>query len=124
MTIRASLRVLYSIVEHAERNMTAHYSKLRRRTHEILEPAKFGDKTSKITDDFLTTLILLNVLAVTLESITTIEARFASYFYLFEICSIAVFSFEYVIRIWTAAIKYQNDDPTAGGAKKGFKYIF
>ena len=79
--------------------MTAHYSKLRRRAHEILEPAKFGDKTSKITDDFFTTLIILNVLAVTFESITTIEARFATYFYFFEICSIAIFSIEYVMRI-------------------------
>ena len=92
--------------------MAAHYSKLRRRAHEILEPAKFGDKTSKITDDFLTALILLNVLAVTLSP-AAIEARFAPYFYFFEICSIAIFSIEYVMRIWTALIKYQNYDYTA-----------
>ena len=104
--------------------MTAHYSKLRKRAHEILEPAKLGDKTSKITDDFLTTLIILNVLAVTFESITTIEARFATYFYFFEICSIAIFSIEYVMRIWTAPIKFRNYDCTAGDTKRSFKYIF
>ena len=104
--------------------MTDQYGSLRQRVHEILEPAKFGDKTSKVTDDFFTTLILLNVLAVTLESITAIEARFATYFYFFEICSIAIFSIEYVMRIWTAPIRYQNDDLTAGDTKKSFKYIF
>ena len=104
--------------------MTAYYGNLRQRAHEILEPAKFGDKTSKIADDFLTTLILLNVLAVTLESISAIEAHFARYFYFFEICSITIFSIEYVMRIWTAPIKYQNDDLTAGETKRSFKYIF
>ena len=104
--------------------MTAYYGNLRQRAHEILEPAKFGDKTSKIADDFLTTLILLNVLAVTLESITAIEARFATYFYFFEICSISIFSIEYVMRIWTAPIKYHNDDLPAGETKRSFKYIF
>jgi len=104
--------------------MADQYGSLRRRAHEILEPAKFGDKTSKVTDDFLTTLILLNVLAVTLESITAIEVRFSRYFHFFEICSIAIFSIEYVMRIWTAPIKYQNDDFTAGNTQKSFKYIF
>ena len=104
--------------------MTLVHSKIKLRIHEILEPAKFGDKTSKIADDFLTTLILLNVLAVTLESITAFEVRFSTYFYFFEICSIAIFSIEYVMRIWTAPIKYQNDDFTASNTKRSFKYIF
>ena len=104
--------------------MADQYGSLRRRAHEMLEPAKFGDKTSKITDDFLTALIILNVLAVTLESITAIEVRFSRYFHFFEICSIAIFSIEYVMRIWTAPIKYQNDDFTAGNTKRSFKYIF
>lgn len=51
-------------------------------------------------DIFLIVLITLNVLAVVLESVAAIEARFATAFYLFEIFSVSVFTVEYLTRVW------------------------
>jgi len=59
-------------------------------------------RTSRIIDGFLIILIVLNVLAVILESVPSIEARFANAFLVFEFFSVAVFTIEYVVRIWSA----------------------
>jgi len=59
-------------------------------------------KASRIIDAGLITLIVLNVLAVILESVPSIEARFAAFFLWFERFSVAVFTIEYLVRIWSA----------------------
>lgn len=50
----------------------------------------------------LVLLIALNVLAVTLESIDELAARYGTWFTMFEWLSVAVFTIEYVARIWLA----------------------
>jgi len=59
-------------------------------------------KTSWFIDGFLIGLIILNVLAVILESVPSIEARFAAGFLWFERLSVAIFTIEYLIRLWSA----------------------
>ena len=56
----------------------------KKRTLEILEKAKPGDKTSQYSDLFLSTLIILNLLAVSLESVESIGTVFRKEFYVFE----------------------------------------
>ncbi|MGI9500897.1 MAG: ion transporter [Geminicoccaceae bacterium] len=57
---------------------------------------------SRMVDAFLITLIVLNVVAVILESVPDIEARFAAWFFRFELLSVTIFTIEYLIRIWSA----------------------
>jgi len=78
--------------------------RFRRRTYEILELAQPGDKASATFDVFIITLILLNVIAVIVESLPEIKAsETASFcFMLFECFSVAVFTVEYVLRVWSA----------------------
>ncbi|MGI9420539.1 MAG: ion transporter [Geminicoccaceae bacterium] len=59
-------------------------------------------RASRGIDGFLIALIILNVAAVILESVPSIEARFAAFFLWFERFSVAVFTVEYVVRIWSA----------------------
>lgn len=47
-------------------------------------------------------LIVLNVTAVILESVASLQARFAVFFDFFEALSLVAFSFEYVVRMWAA----------------------
>lgn len=47
-------------------------------------------------------LIVLNVTAVILESVASIQARYSNFFNWFEAISLVAFSFEYVTRIWAA----------------------
>ena len=56
---------------------------------------------SRAIDGFLITLIVLNVVAVILESVPSLDARFGPFFLWFERLSVAVFTVEYLARIWS-----------------------
>lgn len=73
-----------------------------RRTAEVLGPPRPGDAANLWFNKFLMVLIALNVVALILESITTIRSRFGAEFAAFEIFSVAVFTVEYALRIWSA----------------------
>ena len=59
-------------------------------------------KASWFIDGLLIALIVLNVLAVILESVPSIDAQYAAGFLWFERLSVAVFTIEYIIRLWSA----------------------
>jgi len=71
-----------------------------RRTLEILDQGKPGDWASLISDWFFITLVLANITAVVLESVSALEARYAAEFALFELVSVLIFSAEYLLRLW------------------------
>ena len=95
---------------------------LQKRTLEILEKAKPGDKTSQYSDLFLSSLIILNLLAVSLESVESIGTIFRKQFYAFEIFSVSIFVIEYVLRIWATGAKSSGSHSSA--FKYRIKYIF
>jgi len=88
--------------------------------HEIYS-ILYGDKsasfTSRLVNGFVIVLILLNVIAVILESVATIHDRFRVIFHWFEIISVLVFSIEYLVRIvvCTESARYRN--PITGRIK-------
>ena len=84
------------------------YDRLRIRTHQLLNPAVFGDLTSKRWDQFFSLLIILNVIAVTLESVDYIHNEYKLIFRNFEVFSICIFSLEYILRLWVSPIKYAS----------------
>lgn len=80
----------------------------RRRLYELLEAGQGGDFASRAVDAGLMALILTNVACATLESIPTLQARFGEVFLAFELFSVAVFTLEYVARIYCAV---ESDNP-------------
>lgn len=58
----------------------------------------------------LLVLILLNVLSVILQSVKSINDDFAYAFRIFELFSVCVFSFEYLLRLWVinVGVKYAS----------------
>ena len=88
---------------------------------EILEKAKPGDKTSQYSDLFLSTLIILNLLAVSLESVESIGKVFRYEFYIFELFSVSIFIFEYLLRIWATGAN--GDGSLSSSFKARLKYI-
>ena len=94
----------------------------KKRTLEILEKAKPGDKTSHYSDLFLSTLIILNLLAVSLESVESIGNIFRKEFYIFEVFSVSIFVIEYILRIWATGAKSNGTHSSA--FKHRLKYIF
>ena len=95
---------------------------VRSRTFELLNPATFGDQTSRLWDQFFSLLILLNVVAVTLESVEAIHEKYDQIFHYFELFSILIFTVEYSLRVWVAPLKYENRVAASYSAR--VKYIF
>lgn len=77
-------------------------SGIRRRTRQILEVARPGDRPSRIFDLAIRGLIAANVVAVVVETVPAVDAAAAAWFHAFELVSVAVFSVEYVLRVWSA----------------------
>ncbi len=73
---------------------------IRRRTHEILEGTREGDLVNRVFEIFMVALIAGNVLAVILETVPSINADAEGFFLGFEVFSVAIFTVEYVLRVW------------------------
>jgi voltage-gated potassium channel len=84
---------------------------LKTRIFGILEP---GDEDSKYFDPLIMGLIVLNVIAVVLETVNWIYVRYATFFHIFDLFSVAVFSVEYVLRLWTCTVDPRFRDPIRG----------
>ena len=98
------------------------YSLFRIRIYTIIERGEKHDKKSVYFDYFIIILVLLSVVATIWESDSTVIAGVdcKEYFNLFESFSIAIFTVEYLLRLWTAPLKY-SELPTW---KAYLKYIF
>lgn len=76
-------------------------STLRQATHRLLDPDQKTDWAARYLDLFLITLIAINVAAVILETVKSIDAQFHTVFWLIEIISITIFTIEYLLRLWS-----------------------
>jgi voltage-gated potassium channel len=77
-------------------------SGVRRRCYEILEQGPVGDRTSMLVDRLLVVLILINLVAVALESMPELAARYGRWFDAIELVSLVAFTLEYGLRVWSA----------------------
>lgn len=91
--------------------------KTKKRIFEILETASGGDSASKFFDIFIIILISLNVIAVILETVKVLSINYLYYFRLFEVLSVAVFSIEYLCRLWSCTINKTLTNPVKGRIK-------
>lgn len=73
---------------------------LKRRVYQVLEVAHPDDRVSRNIDRALVALIVANVVAVVIETVEPIHARYASEFWVFEVASVAIFTVEYLLRLW------------------------
>jgi len=90
------------------------YQKIKRRTFEIIEKASPGDLPSKIFDIFIMLLISSNVIAVILETVKNLSARYIFLFRGFEFFSVIVFTAEYGLRLWSCTIDTKFNRPFLG----------
>jgi voltage-gated potassium channel len=75
---------------------------LRRRVYLVLDQGPPGDGLGGVIDRLLVVLILGNLVAVALESVPEIGARYKLVFTLIEYFSLVVFTVEYGLRLWCA----------------------
>jgi len=90
------------------------YLGARRRVREIVTHSKAGDTTSRVFDASIVTLILLNVIAMVIESVHRIHELVPTWFLAFECFSVAIFTVEYTARIWSCVEDPQYQRPVLG----------
>jgi voltage-gated potassium channel len=79
------------------------YRKTKQKVHGLLHPEIVGDKHwDKVINVFIITLIILNVLAVIVETIEPIHKKYQTFFYYFDLVSVIIFTVEYVLRVWSS----------------------
>jgi len=74
---------------------------MRTRVWEVVSVANPGDRTSLYFDLVIMALIALNVAVVVVGTVPYVEREFATLLFAFELVSVAVFSVEYVLRVWS-----------------------
>ena len=89
---------------------------------EILDKSKPDDTISWYTEVILSVLILLNLIAVSLESVPSLSNSYSKLFMYFEIFSVIIFSIEYLARIWASAAKKDTDNSSS--LRNRLSYIF
>ncbi len=73
---------------------------LKARLYKILEAGHSHDWQSRAFESVMAGLIILNVIAFSLETVPSIHERHKVFFRLFDVASILVFSLEYIARLW------------------------
>ena len=85
---------------------------IRKRIWEVLETGSAQDKTSLYVDIFLISLILLNIVAVLLETVDSIYNQYKLPFLIFERLSTFIFLVEYIMRVWVSIEARKDNDST------------
>lgn len=92
---------------------------LRNRVYEALSGSS-PHPLARFVSISLIALILLNVLAVMAESVESVRMEYGRWLTGFEIASVAVFSLEYLLRLWSCTSSPRFKHPIAGRVR----YIF
>jgi voltage-gated potassium channel len=89
--------------------------RMKRRGHEILEVTAPGDLASRLVDLSIMLLIILNVSAIILETVEGLLSQYDPLFRAFDLFSVAVFSIEYFLRVWSCTADERfGDSPIRG----------
>lgn len=79
------------------------YRATKKKVHGLLHPEIVGDKHwDKIINIFIIVLIILNVIAVILETVTWLHKKYYNFFYYFDLVSVIIFTVEYLLRVWSS----------------------
>lgn len=96
------------------------YNVTKKKVHGLLHPEIVGDKYwDKIINIFIIVLIILNVIAVMLETVTSLHNKYGEFFKYFDLVSVIIFSVEYVLRVWSS----NHEEKYKGSFWGRLKYI-
>ena len=96
---------------------------LKQKTWQILANEDPENRISQIINRFILTLIMLNVVAVIIESVPAIYTAGRTIFQVFEFFSLAVFLSEYLLRLWSCTASSQYAHPILGRLKYMFTFL-
>ncbi len=90
---------------------------VKRRLFRILHVEEIDDPLEKPFNYFITGLIFLSVISVILETEESLYSRFGAVFLAFEVFTVAVFTVEYILRLWVCTLDPRYSSPVVGRIK-------
>jgi len=90
------------------------YKKIQKKTHVLLHPELGHSRWDRIVNGTIITLIILNVLAVMVETVPEIHDPYAIYFTYFDRISVGIFTVEYILRVWSCTMEERFRHPIKG----------
>lgn len=90
------------------------YDRVKQRVFDLLMVAREGDRASRIVDLSLAALIVINVVAAVLQTVEALYSAWRPWFDAIEVASVAVFTVEYMLRIWSCTSQSGFERPVAG----------
>lgn len=89
--------------------------RVKRRVREIMQiPSAPDDIPGRTFDAFIVTLIVLNTLAVILETMPGVLDGYETWVRAFELFSVAIFVTEYILRLWSITAEPEYAHPVTG----------
>ncbi|QTL35598.1 MULTISPECIES: ion transporter [Pseudoalteromonas] len=96
---------------------------LRQKAAALLEASGRFRKAGHAIDVFLISLIIINVIAIVLESVPTLAARYHRLFFFIEVISVAIFTIEYLLRLWCCVDKLEFKHTKGNNSRKRLRYV-
>ena len=87
---------------------------LKRRVYDTLHGSESGGRAGRVAETLLLSLIALNVVMLALETVHGLHDRYAAVFFAFEAASVAVFTAEYLLRLWSCTVNPRFAGPVLG----------
>lgn len=97
--------------------------KLKYRVYDILVETDDDELIDKIVAVFLMLLILVNVAAMVLETVDSLNQQYGAVFYWIEIVSITIFTIEYLLRLWVCTLTPKYSHPIKGRIRYAFSAL-
>jgi voltage-gated potassium channel len=99
------------------------YQRIKRRTFEIME-GEVPDQYSRFVEIFIALLVVANVIGIILESVPEIHNAYLQEFHAFDMFSVAVFTVEFILRVWSYSEKYVHSGGTSWQGRKEYLFSF
>ena len=96
---------------------------LQLRVYDILVETEDDELIDRIVAVFLMILILINTVAVVLETVDELNEQYSAIFWSLEIVSVAIFTIEYFLRLWVAPLDPRYAKPFWGRVRYAFSLV-
>lgn len=89
-------------------------NRFKQRVFVLLDGRHTGDRLSLGTNVFIMGLIVLNVGSYIAGTVAWVDARYGWYIFAFDVFCVAVFTLEYLLRVWCCTVDERYADPIRG----------
>lgn len=93
---------------------------MKQKIYNLVEKGAHGSKINLIFDYFIVSLIILNVIAIALDTLTGVNPTLLRFLRIFEIFSIIIFTIEFIMRVYVSDITH----PASNKFYSALKFIF